>query len=1092
MDTEQQVRLDFLEEAEEYFDSLESLLMELDSQGAEPSLLDSAMRAAHSLKGGAAMMRFVPLSKIAHRLEDFLKILRVRKDDSLVDREVTTLLLKGVDSLREVRDLHQQQVDIDEVWFADHTEPIFAGLRAKLGDLKEEDEDLLLAEEEQVDVSTLIFQSGVEDCLESFAAQLGILEPAQLKEELGIQAEQLIEIGRMSQIEPFVQLCQSVLEQLTLVSLDEVEDLANEALKLWERSHALVLVGRIDKLPNHVSGFVPSSKTTKPSSPTPDIADLINAEELAEIQNFAAQELAPELPLGESEFDLDELTPSTAELSQLDAAFLSVDSFDLSTTSEVNDLEAFSDSLPAVDMDLDEFALDPTELSELDAVFDDLEVPDIAPSQSESLANSAVDFNLDLLTPDAAELSELDNAFAELEVPTSLQPVADNAVEQTPFKTPPLQQLKKEEGRMVKVSAARLQSLNNLSSKLILERNAAILRLNQLQNYVSLTRERMRRLEQSSLKLRKLYDWASLVGENALFQSAYPTPSAAHEMVPALKFAEVAPNDESTSNSTTEKFDSLEMDRYTDLHLLSQEQMETIVQLQEVTADIDLGVQDMGQVIRDFSFTTRELQQNVTRSQMRPFGELVGRFPRLIRDLSSQHNKEVDLVIEGKTTYIDRQALESLSDPLTHLLRNAFDHGLEDTKTRIAAGKNPKGSILLKAKQQGNQTIITITDDGGGINTDKIRDRLSKLGFSKSQVSQISETDILDAIFEPGFSTADQVTELSGRGVGMDVVRSNLQQIRGDIQVKTESGKGTTFIISVPLSLLVLRVVIVESAGMVFAVPVNSIKEIVKYDPELIVREGEQEQMIWGEKSISLLRLEESFKFKRPSKAFEMSGNPKINVSTVLIFEDNVKLRGICLEKYWNEQEVGIRPVKTSVPLFPGFTGSTVLGDGRVIPLIEPIALGKGIVKQRVDSSRESENINDSSSFNFPVVDTATVLIVDDSVNVRRYLAGILEQNGYRVEEAKDGQDAVDKLLSGLQVQAMICDVEMPRLDGYGVLTEVKSEPTLEHIPIAMLTSRSNDKHRKLAMKLGASAYFSKPFNEQEMLQTLESLVAKV
>ncbi|MGD1919144.1 MAG: response regulator [Pleurocapsa sp.] len=394
--------------------------------------------------------------------------------------------------------------------------------------------------------------------------------------------------------------------------------------------------------------------------------------------------------------------------------------------------------------------------------------------------------------------------------------------------------------------------------------------------------------------------------------------------------------------------------------------------------------------------------------------------------------------------------------------------------------------------QQGNQTIITVRDDGEGINTQKIRERLLKLGFSKTQVGQIPEADVVDAIFEPGFSTADQVTELSGRGIGMDVVRSNLQQIRGDIQVQTELGKGTTFTIAVPLSLLVLRVVIVESAGIVFAVPVNSIKEILHYDSELIVRQGNNEQMIWGEKSLPLVRLADSFKFQRPSKPFEMEGSPKIDQPVVLVFEENSKLQGIYLEKYWNEQEVGIRPVKTSVNLFPGFTGSTVLGDGRVIPLIEPIALNKGIVKQKMDTasqSQASKNENDFSSFAFPVSNTSTILIVDDSVNVRRYLAGILEHNGYQVEEAKDGQDAVDKLLNGLMVDAMICDVEMPRLDGYGVLSEVKSEPNLEHIPVAMLTSRSNDKHRKLAMKLGASAYFSKPFNEQEMLNTLESLI---
>ncbi len=683
MDTDQQVRLDFLEEAEEYFNSLESLLMDLDSQGAEPSLLDSAMRAAHSLKGGAAMMRYVPLSKIAHRLEDFLKILRVRKDNSLVDREVTTLLLKGVDCLREARNLHRQQIEIDQLWFADNTEPVFDRLRARLGDLKEEDEDLLLAEEEQVDVSTLIFQSGVEDCLETFEAQIGVLEPAQLKEELAIQAQQLIEIAQMSEIEPFMKLCQSVLEQLAVVSLENVKDLANEAFKQWERSHALVLVGRMDKLPTDISGVVKSAETTNKNIFTaPDVADLIDVAELTEIQNFTAQELAPELPLAESEFDLDELTPNPAEIAQLDRAFLNPNNFD-STPIDVKDSENINDFVPTVEVNLDEFALDAGELSELNNAFDEIEIPQIAEAkQPEPITNdSAVNLDLDEFALDAGELSELNNAFAEIEAPIAENnSVPEQAIETIPLSSKTPQRIQEPE-RMVRVSAERLQNLNNLSSKLILERNAAILRLSQLQSYVGLTRDRMRRLEQSSSKLRKLYDWASLEGVVPMAQSEVVTANTSWEEVP-------------NSTTDTEKFDSLEMDRYTDLHLLSQEQMETIVQLQEVTADIDLGNQEMGQVIRNFSYTTQELQQNVTRSQMRPFSELVGRFPRLIRDLSTQHNKDVDLVIEGKTTYIDRQALELLSDPLTRLLRNAFDHGLEDAQTRIEVGKNPIGTIF--------------------------------------------------------------------------------------------------------------------------------------------------------------------------------------------------------------------------------------------------------------------------------------------------------------------------------------------------------------------------------------------------------------
>lgn len=1026
MDTDQQVRFDFLSEAEDYFNSLESLLMDLDAQGAEPSLLDTAMRSAHSLKGGAAMMQFVPLSQIAHRLEDFLKILRVRKDNSLVDREVTTLLLQGVDCMRAVRDLHRQQAAIDETWLNQNAEPVFASLRARLGDLREEDEDLLLAEEEQVDVSTLVFQSGVEDCLESFQAQIDSLEPEALKAELEIQAEQLAEFGLMSQIEPFVQLCQSVQQQLAVTQLNDIRDLARQALKLWERSHALVLVGRIDKLPTSLDG-VDSNQVDAvvPATTNIDVGEFFETAELEEIQSLTDLEMGDQsLDFLEMDFTLEELEPNTAELSALNAA-----------VEELNTIPVV-DSTPAEVIDLDQ------------------------------------------LVPDAGELSDLNVAFAQIEQ----QPEVSNELLAPPEMATPLssQPVKSEPSRMIRVPAEQLERLNDLSSRLILERNAALLRLNQLQDFIGLTRERMRRLEKSSNQLRKLYDWASLEG---MLTAPQPVTNATNSTW-----------EPTTNSAIEEKFDSLEMDRYTDLHLLSQEQMETIVQLQEVTADIDLGVQDMGQVIREFSYTTRELQQNVTRTQMRPFSELVGRFPRLIRDLSAQHQKQVELVIEGKTTQIDRQALDYLSDPLTHLLRNAFDHGLEDPATRTAAGKSSSGTILLKAEQKGNQTIITVTDDGQGINTQKIRDRLLKMGLSSADIQELSDLDILDAIFEPGFSTAEQVTELSGRGVGMDVVRSNLQQIRGDIQVKTKLGQGTTFTITVPLSLLVLRVVVVESGGMVFAVPVHSIKEIIKFESEAVTNSNQQEFISWNQQSVALIRPQQHLQFRRPSKGFEMSGTAKISHPTVLIFEEAYKLQGIYLEKYWNEQEVAIRSVNTSIPLFPGFTGSTVLGDGRVIPLIEPNAFHKGIVKQKRTSFSTltaSTPVKETPRNAFPEGGISTILIVDDSVNVRRYLSRILERNGYLVEQAKDGQDAVDKLTRGLAVQAVICDVEMPRLDGYGVLSEIKSDPNFEQLPIAMLTSRSNDKHRKLAMKLGAAAYFSKPFNEQELLKMLGSLITQ-
>ena len=1015
MDRDQQIQLDFLEEAQEYFDNLESTIIDLDSQEVNTELLDKAMRAAHSLKGGAAMMGFTSLNKIAHRLEDFLKILRVRKDVTLLDREVTTLLLQGVDCLREVGKAHKSQTLVDEQWIAKITTPVFDPLHQRLGDLKDEDEDSLLAEEEEVDVSNLVFETGVEECLDSLEPKLDTLTPQELRLELASSAEQLTDFGLMSSLDAFVSLCESVQAKLGTVSDEGLRDFAYQAFNTWQRSHALVTLGRLDQIPQNL-----------PSTDAEDNSSLENLEPVA-LENSPA--------------DWSEMTTNLDDLANLD------------------------------------------ELADLQATFDNLESP---PEITEEVASPAVDW--EEMAPDLDELADLQTTFDNLESSPETTEKQEKEVESV-AKKKVVEEIPKTNihssksvvsERMVKVSAQKLQKINTLSSQLILERNSAILRLNQLHNYLTLTQERIRTLEKSTSQIRKCYDWASLEG-----------------MLPKIN----QPNEELVTGSSPwqssnsgdthpQDFDSLEMDRYSDLHLLFQEQIETIFQLKEVTTDINLGLQDMSQVVRDFTYTTRELQQNVTRSQMRPFADLVSRYPRFIRNLSLEHNKQVNLKIEGEITPIDRQVLEQLIDPLNHLLRNAFDHGIEEPATRLAQGKSAEGTILLRAMQKGNKTIIVIQDDGKGINEDKIRDRLCQMGLPKDQVAQIPTPELLQAIFEPGFSTAERVTELSGRGVGMDVVRSNLQQVRGDIQVETNLGKGTKFTITVPLSLLILRVNILESAGMVFAVPVHGIKEMIRFEKDRVVTDQDLEQFHWDDVKIPLIRLEEWLVFNRPSKSFPMDSKPIIDTPTVLVFGQENQLNGIYIERYWGEQEVAIRSVASPIGLSPGFTGSTILGDGRVIPLIEPSFLGDWIAKQRKDQdSSETESDNVAPQADYFKIDSPTILIVDDSVNVRRYLASMLERNDYQVEQAKDGREAVDKLVNGLEVAAVICDVEMPRLDGYGVLTEVRSHAKFAKLPIAMLTSRNNDKHRKLAMKLGASEYLSKPLDEPKLLKLLQKYV---
>lgn len=1007
MDTEQQIRLNFLDEAEEYFDLMESNLVGLANAEVDPAKMDNVLRSAHSIKGGAGMMSFTNLSQVAHRLEDFLKILRVRYASRMIDTAVETLLLQSVDSLRHLGSLNRltiagndSQTEAQMVATVDRLQPVFEELRSHLGDLEAADENALLAQDEDSDPALLIFEEGVEEILNRFEEELSNLDLTELAAKLSATAQELIGFGNMASLDPFIQLCESIQYQAASISESEIAALANQALKTWKKSHALVLLGNVEKLPSHLEGYQAVSQV--------------------------AQDIYGFEPFGDE----------AIEFSELQSAF------DLDTPEAATAFAAFDE--------------ESSEFQELQSAFE-LE-PDETPSTSEAAKAEAEEQNN---LESAFELNTIKETVAQIQsVVPNLATFATSNNSLNP--TSSVEQVDK----MVRVPASQLKQFNTLFEQLVLNRNSITLRLEQLQGVIALMSQRMSQMERSNTQLKQWYDRASVEG------------------LLSDKEQLVASGGTLTVNKHP-GFDSLEMDRYSDIHLICQEQIETIVQLQEVATDVELGLQQVHQSARDLHYTTRSMQGNVTRTQMLPFADAVKRFPRVIRDLNLQFAKKVELKIIGERTLLDRSVIEALSDPLMHLLRNSFDHGIEAPQARIAAGKPELGTITIQANNQGTYSVITISDDGGGIPLDKIRDRVCQMGFSQSEVARISEAELLNFIFEPGFSTASQVTELSGRGVGMDVVRTNLQEIRGDIRVDTKLGQGTTFKLRIPFTLSILRVAIVEQGGIIFAIPANSIRELIAGDPKVELTPEETKIVPWQQTKIPLIEIEKILVYNRLYNAVGLTGTPTINQTMTLVVGDDQFFAALKISRFWDEQESTIRAIDSPVPLPPGVISSVVFGDGKVIPLIDPLVLAERYASDRLNPNSAGADLGAANDL--PI--TKTILIVDDSINVRRYLSLTLEKAGYRVEQAKDGLEALDKLMHGLVVQGVISDVEMPRLDGYGFLVAVKERPELANLPVAMLTSRNNDKHRKLAMDLGASAYFSKPYNEQELLQQLAEIL---
>jgi chemosensory pili system protein ChpA (sensor histidine kinase/response regulator) len=996
-DKELEIQMQFLEEATDYLNTLEGILLEIDTTNRiDLDKINAALRAAHSIKGGAGMMGFKSLSHLSHRLEDSFKVLKTKKNSLEIDTQLQSLLLSGVDWLRQIVELLAEGNVVEDAWLATFCYPVFDELHDRLGDPTPEDASTMLSPEDGQDVIPLLFATEVEECLQRLESVLADSEQPGLHEEVVIMAAELGGLGEMLQLAAFSKLCESVTQQLETVSSDRIPEIAQLALQAWRRSQALVLINQLDNLPTELDfGSYTQSPLLLPPA-----------------------EIIPQLPPADTE-----VVPT-------------------SVWQPENIRENWTN---------DEALVQPSAGIAANFTFVDAEFADDVNAINVTEQNPI--FARENNPPDAKESN---GVVKEREV-------HENSV-RVPSKQP--------------------EQINDLFGELIVQRNGLNSQLERLRKLVRNLNQRVQVLDRENQDLRTAYgkistQAATSAGVQVQAENGYQTPG------------------------TNTEFDALEMERHNEFNLRSQEVMETIVQVQEVTTDVQLSVDDTDQIARKLNKTSKQLQTKLNHIRMRPLSDLIERFPRALRDLNVEYGKNVQLKIEGGNTLIERSILEALNEPLMHLLRNAFDHGIEDSGTRRLLGKPEQGLIEITASHRSNRTLITIRDDGWGISLEKIRTRALAMGLDTSLLANASDEELLSLIFEPGFSTSEQVTALSGRGVGMDVVRNNLKLIRGDVKVDTEPGVGTTFTLSVPFTLSVARVLLVEINKMLLAFPTDVISEISLLQNERVFQMAGSEVLNWQGTMLPLIRLTPYLEFNcLRYDTSELETPAAINANSVLVVKGNNQPVAIQIDRCWGEQEVAIRQVEGNIPLPEGFSNCTILGDGRVVPLVNVNELLYWIATNRrtpkgiqLPSARlktpflifDENKISAASA-----KQKGTILIVDDSINVRRFLALTLEKGGYQVEQAKDGQDALEKLHSGLRVEAVICDIEMPRLDGYGFLGKVNSDVDTKNIPVAMLTSRSSNKHRQLAMQLGARAYFSKPYNEQELLQTLEEIIRNV
>jgi len=469
-------------------------------------------------------------------------------------------------------------------------------------------------------------------------------------------------------------------------------------------------------------------------------------------------------------------------------------------------------------------------------------------------------------------------------------------------------------------------------------------------------------------------------------------------------------------------------------------------------------------------------------SRMVPFSRLVPRLKRIVRQTGQEVSKLADLDVINPEGEMDRTLLERIVAPLEHMLRNAVDHGLEDAAGRAAAGKPAQGRVTLTLSREGGEVVLTLADDGRGINIAAVRKKALERGLI-TEGQEISDQEVIQFIFHAGFSTASAVTQISGRGVGMDVVQSEIKQMGGVVSIQSIAGQGTTFIIRLPFTVAVNRALMVRIGEDSYAIPLSQIEGIVRASPYELETYYAPDAPLFEYASVAY-RLSYLGEFVHGVKSPNLVGH--VLPLPVLLIRGGDHRIAIQVDQLIGSREIVVKSVGSQLASVAGISGATILGDGSVVIILDVVAMlrAAALTQPRVSVTLGGPALPEAEAKR-----TRTVMVVDDSVTVRKVTSRLLERHGYEVLLAKDGMDAIAKL-EDQKPDIMLLDIEMPRMDGFEVASLVRHNPHLEDLPIIMITSRTGEKHRERAFQIGVNAYMGKPFQEEQVLETIAELLA--
>jgi chemosensory pili system protein ChpA (sensor histidine kinase/response regulator) len=637
--------------------------------------------------------------------------------------------------------------------------------------------------------------------------------------------------------------------------------------------------------------------------------------------------------------------------------------------------------------------------------------------------------------------------------------------------------------KSVRIALARLDRMMNTVGELVINRTRMVGRVAELEKLVDTLSFSKERLQGKVSEFQEKYEFNRISNSRAT-QGPW-TPAATPKMLTSAAAGE---------SSFWSEFSELEMDRYDDFNILSRSMAEISADVNEVLSQLEGFIGRVEGDIDEFTKLAHHLQDEITAARMVPIGTLYSRLSRAVRDAAKSTGKQVDLDLSGSETELDNNIIQQISDPLVHLVRNSVAHGIESGSDRAAAGKSAMGSITLRAYHRGNHIYIEVEDDGRGIDYERVKQSaIERSLVSPETADRLTERDLREMLFHPGFTTAPVKTELAGRGVGLDVVRANLNALNGEIDIQSTSGQGTKFTLKVPLTLIISPALFVRCGATNFALPLAVVEEIRR------LRADEIEDV--GGKLLTKVRDVVTEVIRLDTYLGLPPLEPINGYFRMVVANAGNRQIGLVVEEVVGKDEIVIKNLGEYLRRVKLFPGTTIAPDGSLILLIdlnrmvatepnERRALQAGASAARIfapGSAAVAKGTIPSEAID-RVEQERVIVVADDSISVRKFVGRMLEKNGYRVKLAADGLEAAE-LVSQHGCHLVITDLEMPRMTGYELMVQLRQSPTTRRIPVMVVTSRAGAKHRDRAMKEGATSFLTKPVQEDQLIAAVEQLI---